>query len=102
MAAALEAEAARFDCAVDDEGEIGGSALRGLMGARLAEAAFVGKNEDDDDGDYDNRYLYVKRFDFVSDITNSPFDTPIIDCRDLRLNVDVHPEAGEAELTPFG
>jgi hypothetical protein len=49
LAAALDDEAARFDCAVDDDGEIGGSALRGFMGARLAEAAFAGKNDDDDD-----------------------------------------------------
>ena len=47
---------------------------------------YLDENEDDDDGDYDNRYLYVKRFDFVSDITNSPFDTPIIDCRDRRID----------------
>ena len=42
---------------------------------------YLDENKDYDEGDYNNCYLYVKRFDFVRDITISPFDTPIIHCR---------------------
>jgi hypothetical protein len=38
-----------------------------------------------DGGDYDDSYLYVKRFNFVRDITDSSFDTPILDCNRLRF-----------------
>lgn len=42
-----------------------------------------------DGGDYDDSYLYVKRFNFVRDITDSPFDTPILDCNQLRFEEDM-------------
>jgi len=50
---------------------------------------YLDENRDYDEGDYDNSYLYVKRFDFVRDITNSPFDTPIIDCCDTRIDKEM-------------
>lgn len=42
-----------------------------------------------DGGDYDDSYLYVKRFNFVRDITDSPFDTPILNCNRLRFEEDM-------------
>ena len=47
------------------------------------------ENVDDDEGNYDNSYLYVKRFNFVHDITDSPFDIPITDCRDMRIDKEM-------------
>lgn len=42
---------------------------------------YLEENVDYDEGNYNDSYLYMKRFDFVRDITNSPFNTPIIHCR---------------------
>lgn len=47
---------------------------------------YLDENVDYDEGNYDDSYLYVKRFNFVRDITDSPFDTPITDCRDMRID----------------
>lgn len=44
---------------------------------------YLDENVDYDDGDYDDSYLYVKRFNFVRDITDSPFNRSSIDCCDL-------------------
>lgn len=50
---------------------------------------YLDENVDYDDGDYDDSYLYVKRFNFVRDITDSPFDTPITNCCDMRVEEDM-------------
>jgi hypothetical protein len=47
---------------------------------------YLDENVDYDEGNYDDSYLYVKRFNFVRDITDSPFDTPITDCHDMRID----------------
>ena len=50
---------------------------------------YLEENVDYDEGNYNDSYLYVKRFNFVRDITDSPFDTPITDCRDMRIDKDI-------------
>jgi len=50
---------------------------------------YLDENVDYDEGNYDDSYLYVKRFNFVCDITDSPFDTPVLDCNRLRFEKDI-------------
>jgi hypothetical protein len=47
---------------------------------------YLEENLQIDDGDYDDSYLYVERFNFVHNITDYPFDRSSINCFDLRFN----------------
>lgn len=42
-----------------------------------------------DEGNYDDSYLHVNRFNFVRGITDSTFDTPVLDCNRLRFEKDI-------------
>jgi hypothetical protein len=47
---------------------------------------YLEENLQIDDGDYNDSYLCVERFNFVRDITDSPFDRSSIDCNHLRFD----------------
>ena len=57
-----------------------------IIGITPAFQKYLDENGEFDDGDYDDSYLCVDRFNFVRDITDSPFDRSSIDCCDLRFN----------------
>jgi len=47
---------------------------------------YLEENLQIDDGDYNDSYLCVERFNFVHNITDFPFNRSSIDCFDLRFN----------------
>jgi hypothetical protein len=57
-----------------------------IIGITPAFQKYLDENLQFDDGNYNNSYLYVERFNFVRDITDSPFNRSSIDCCDLRFD----------------
>jgi hypothetical protein len=60
-----------------------------IIGITPAFQKYLDENGDDDDGYYDNSYLYVECFNFVRDITYSPFNRSSIDCYDLIFDEEM-------------
>lgn len=61
-----------------------------IIGITLTFQEYLEENLQIDDGDYDDSYLCVERFNFVRDITDSPFNRSSIDCCDLIFDEEMN------------
>ena len=57
-----------------------------IIGITPVFQTYLDENVEIDEGNYDDSYLCVDRFNFVRDITDSPFNRSSIDCNHLRFD----------------
>lgn len=60
-----------------------------IIGITPAFQNYLDENGDLDEGNYDDCYLYVRRFSFGRDMTESPFDMSSIPCRSLTFDEEM-------------